>query len=278
MASARVVSWPGGVTEVQLPRRRKDLGGGSESDSEDDTAALVRAAVEQAAALERGELRRVRKPPQQATAARASSGDGDSATSVPHALAPAALAAPGTPPEARAVEPRRRTTATDYAGFELALRGSGVDDDSDCDATDDDEWELQSVTPEERAAEEARRVALATAEAARERGNACFKRCVTKRVSLSTRLSFLRSFPLCAQQRRLCGGARGVHGGPAPRARRGAAVQPRGGGAGAGPAGGRPARRTQRAAPRPGTPQGRRARRARAAGASLPRAFTARTY
>ena len=180
MASARVVSWPGGVTEVQLPRRRKDsgLGGGGESESEEDTAALVRAAVEQAAALERGELRRVRKP-QTTAAVRANNGDGDSATSKAHA--PAALAAPGTPPEARAAEPRRRTTATDYAGFELALRRSGAaGGDSDSDATDD-EWELQSVSAEERAAAEARRVALAEAEAARERGNACFKRCVTKR-------------------------------------------------------------------------------------------------
>ena len=48
MASARVVTWPGGVTEVQLPPRR-------EVDKTDaaDTAALVRAAMEQAEAARR---------------------------------------------------------------------------------------------------------------------------------------------------------------------------------------------------------------------------------
>jgi hypothetical protein len=161
--AARVVEWAGGLKEVQLPRDA----------APEDCAALVRAALEQTEALQRGDLRRVRKPPPTASAAPA---------------APAALNAPApSQPGAAAAAPAgtRRTTATDYAGWELALQakraGSGpVGDGSDSEGdavAEEDQWELQPVSEKERRAEAARAAAVASATAHREHGNAAFKRC-----------------------------------------------------------------------------------------------------
>jgi hypothetical protein len=157
MAAARVVEWAGGLTEVQLPR-------GMEAPA--DYEQLVRAAMEQAAAVKRGELRRVRKQP---------AAGADRHTP---AARPLGAAAVGTEQPIA----RRTTTATDYAGWEVALQskrdGAGSDDSRDSDADSDQDWELQPVPEEERLASEARAAALASADAHRERGNAAFKRCV----------------------------------------------------------------------------------------------------
>ena len=163
--AARVVEWSGGVTEVQLPHRTDASGG--------DYVALVQAAVEQAAALERGELRRVRKQPAPASARTDKQAVGQATDAAGAALGGQQQQLDD---DAASKSNARRTTATDYAGWELALRGST--DDTDSDGADQDAWELQPVSEEERRAEEARATALASAEAHRERGNAAFKRCV----------------------------------------------------------------------------------------------------
>jgi hypothetical protein len=160
MAAARVVEWAGGLKEVQLPR-------GMEAPA--DYEQLVRAAMEQAAALERGELRRVRKQ-------LAANADRRAPAELPRAAAAVST-------EQRAPNARRATTATDYAGWELALQsklGGAGSDDSDADGDGEEDWELQAVTEEERLAAEARAAALASADAHRERGNAAFKRYVKR--------------------------------------------------------------------------------------------------